>query len=105
MLLRGWEAARRRWAKRPVKITRTSEDRVRLRRAGIVLASVQGRPASVIAQMFAASEGYVREVIHAFTTPGSWPSEPDKTINEKRAIKKSPRRRHTECPHDNAPLS
>jgi hypothetical protein len=53
-------------AQRPVKITRTSRDRVRLRRAGVVLASVQGRSASEIAQMFAASEGYVREVIHAF---------------------------------------
>jgi transposase len=46
------------------------KDRVRLRRAGIVLASVQGRPVSVIAQMFAAGEGYVREVIHAFNDTG-----------------------------------
>jgi hypothetical protein len=38
-------------AQRLVKITRTARDRVRLRRAGIVLASVQGRPVSVIAQM------------------------------------------------------
>lgn len=44
-------------AQRLVKITRTSRDRVRLRRAGVVLASVQGRSASEIAQMFAASEG------------------------------------------------
>jgi hypothetical protein len=36
---------------RLVRIARTSKDRVRLRRAGIVLASVQGRPVSVIAQM------------------------------------------------------
>ena len=35
-----------------------------------MLASVQGRPASVIAQMFAATEGYVREVIHAFNNTG-----------------------------------
>ena len=32
-------------AQRLVKITRTARDRVRLRRAGIVLASVQGRSA------------------------------------------------------------
>jgi transposase len=57
-------------AQRLVRIARTSKDRVRLRRAGIVLASVQGRPVSVIAQMFAAGEGYVREVIHAFNDTG-----------------------------------
>src|SRR4029079_18237739 len=57
-------------AQRLVRIDRTSKDRVRLRRAGIVLASVQGRPVSVIAQMFAAGEGYVREVIHAFNDTG-----------------------------------
>jgi hypothetical protein len=58
-------------AQRLVRIARTSKDRVRLRRAGIVLASVQARPVSVIAQMFAAAEGYVREVIHAFNDTGS----------------------------------
>ena len=57
-------------AQRLVKITRTSRDRVRLRRAGIVLAPVQGRSASETAEMFAASEGYVREVIHAFNETG-----------------------------------
>ena len=49
-------------AQRLVKITRTTRDRVRLRRAGVVLASVQGRSAGEIAMMFAASENYVREV-------------------------------------------
>jgi transposase len=53
-----------------VKITRSTRDRVRLRRAGIVLASVQGRPANEIAVMFAATENYVREVIHAFHEKG-----------------------------------
>jgi transposase len=57
-------------AQRLVKIARTSRDRVRLRRAGIVLASVQGRSVPEIAEMFAASEGYVREVIHAFNDTG-----------------------------------
>lgn len=57
-------------AQRLVKITRTAKDRVRLRRAGIVLASVQGRSAAQIAVMFAANEGYVREVIHAFNESG-----------------------------------
>ena len=58
-------------AQRLVRIARTSKDRVRLRRAGIVLASVQGRPVSVIAQMFAAGEGYVRRGSTRSTTPGS----------------------------------
>lgn len=57
-------------AQRLVKITRSTKDRVRLRRAGIVLASVQGRSAAEIAVMFAASEGHVREVIHAFNEVG-----------------------------------
>src|SRR3954470_606394 len=57
-------------AQRLVKITRSTRDRVRLRRSGIVLASVQGRSAGEIAAMFAATEGYVREVIHAFNDSG-----------------------------------
>jgi transposase len=57
-------------AQRLVKITRSTRDRVRLRRSGIVLASVQGRSAGEIAAMFAATEGYVREVIHAFNSSG-----------------------------------
>lgn len=48
-------------AQRLAKITRTAKDRVRLRRAGIVLASVQGRSPVEIAVMFAADPGYVRE--------------------------------------------
>jgi transposase len=57
-------------AQRLVRLTRRSTDRVRLRRAGIVLASVQGRNVTQIAEMFAASPGYVREVIHTFNDKG-----------------------------------
>ncbi|MEV1296193.1 IS630 family transposase [Pseudonocardia sp. NPDC049635] len=57
-------------AQRLVKITRTARDRVRLRRAGIVLASVQGRSAVEAAAMFAATAQYAREVIHAFNQQG-----------------------------------
>ena len=57
-------------AQRLVKITRTAKDRVRLRRAGIVLASVQGRSAAEAAAMFAASPQYAREVIRAFNEKG-----------------------------------
>ncbi|WP_240522059.1 IS630 family transposase [Amycolatopsis vastitatis] len=57
-------------AQRLIKITRSAKDRVRLRRSGIVLASVQSRSTGEIAEMFAATEGYVREVIHAFNDSG-----------------------------------
>jgi transposase len=57
-------------AQRLVKITRTAKNRVRLRRAGIVLASTQGRSASEAAAMFAATAQYAREVIHAFNEQG-----------------------------------
>jgi helix-turn-helix protein len=57
-------------AQRLVKITRTTKDRVRLRRAGIVLASVQGRSATEAAAMFAMKPQYAREVIHAFNEQG-----------------------------------
>jgi hypothetical protein len=57
-------------AQRLVKITRTTRDRVRLRRAGIVLASVQGRSAAEAAGMFAMKPQYAREVIHAFNEQG-----------------------------------
>ena len=60
-------------AQRLVKITRTTRttrNRVRLRRVGIVLASVQGRSAADAAAMFAATAQYAREVIHAFNEKG-----------------------------------
>lgn len=43
---------------------------MRLRRAGIVLASTQGRSASDAAAMFAVTAAYAREVIHAFNAQG-----------------------------------
>ncbi len=55
---------------RLVRITRTTKDRVRLRRAGIVLASVQGRSAAEAAAMYAMKPQYAREVIHAFNEQG-----------------------------------
>src|SRR6476660_8106381 len=57
-------------AQRLVKITRTARDRVRLRRAGIVLASMQGRSPAEAAGMIAATAQYAREVIHAFNEKG-----------------------------------
>jgi transposase len=56
--------------RRLVRIARTARDRVRLRRAGIALASAQGRSAPEIAMMFAAKEQTVRELIRAFNERG-----------------------------------
>jgi transposase len=57
-------------AQRLVRVARTARDRVRLRRAGMVLASLQGRSAPEIAVMFAAKEQTVRDVISAFNDRG-----------------------------------
>ncbi|TCP53588.1 homeodomain-containing protein [Tamaricihabitans halophyticus] len=57
-------------AQRLVNTARKSKNRVRMRRAGIVLASMQGRTVGEIVELFAASEGRVREVIHTFNERG-----------------------------------
>jgi transposase len=57
-------------AERLVRITRSARDRVRLRRAGIVLASARGRSAAEAAALFPATAQCAREVIHAFNEQG-----------------------------------
>jgi 2-keto-3-deoxy-6-phosphogluconate aldolase len=57
-------------AERLVRITRRTRDRVRLCRAGIVLASVQGCSPADAAAMFAATPQDAREVIHALNDSG-----------------------------------
>lgn len=57
-------------SQRLTRIARTARDRVRLRRAGMALASVQGRSVPEIAVMFAAKEQTVRELIRAFNERG-----------------------------------
>lgn len=52
------------------KISRTSRQPVRLRRALVVLASAQGQTAADIAHMLQASPEYVRTVIHQFNEYG-----------------------------------
>lgn len=52
------------------RVTRSAKDRVRLRRATIVLASAQGRPVAAIASLMQVSQRYVRDVIHAFNERG-----------------------------------
>ena len=46
--------------------TRTARNPVRLRRAIVVLMSGQGQTVSDIGSLLQVSEGYVRDVIHAF---------------------------------------
>lgn len=55
---------------RLVRISRTSRDRVRLRRAMIVLASAQGRTPGEIATLIQGTANYVRQVIHDFNQHG-----------------------------------
>ena len=57
-------------AARLVRIARTAKDRVRLRRAGMALASMQGRSVPEIAVMFAAKDETVRELIKTFNDRG-----------------------------------
>jgi transposase len=66
-------------AQRLVRVSRTAKDRVRLRRAGMVLASLQGRAAREIAVMFAAKEQTVRDVISAFNDRGVFGVGPKRT--------------------------
>ena len=79
-------------AQRLVKITRTARDRVRLRRAGIVLASMQGRSPAEAAAMFAATAQYAREVIHAFNAHGFAALDPKWSGGRPRKFGRSPAR-------------
>ena len=69
------------------RLTRRSNDPVRLRRATIVMASAQGRSVPDIAGLFATTEGYVRRVVHEFNEPGfaaldpKWSSGPPVRID------------------------
>ena len=52
------------------KITRTSKDPVRLRRAIVVMMSGQGQAVGDITSLLQVSDDYAREVIHAFNEQG-----------------------------------
>ncbi|WP_245614186.1 IS630 family transposase [Actinokineospora inagensis] len=56
--------------RRLARITRTSKDPVRLRRAIVVLMSAQGQAVADIVSLLQVSDGYVRDVIHAFNERG-----------------------------------
>ena len=71
------------------RISRTSKDPVRLRRAIVVWASAQGQPVPDIAHVMRVSEDYVRDVIHAFNAQGfgaldpKWSGGAPKKISER----------------------
>lgn len=52
------------------RITRTSKDPVRMRRAIVVMMSGQGQTVRDITALLQVSEDYVRDVIHAFNERG-----------------------------------
>ena len=52
------------------RITRTSKDPVRMRRAIVVMMSGQGQTVRDITSLLQVSEDYVRDVIHAFNERG-----------------------------------
>jgi transposase len=70
------------------RINRTAKDRVRLRRAMIVLASAQGWPVPDIADLAQVSQRYVRQVIHEFNDKGfgafdpKWSGGAPRTIDD-----------------------
>ena len=70
------------------RITRSSKDPVRLRRAIVVVMSGQGQTVADIRSLLQVSEDYVRDVIHAFNERGfdaldpKWSGGPRKKIGE-----------------------
>jgi transposase len=56
--------------RRLARVTRTSKDPVRLRRAIVVLMSAQGQTVPDITSLLQVGEDYVRDVIHAFNERG-----------------------------------
>ncbi|MFJ2561196.1 MULTISPECIES: hypothetical protein [unclassified Streptomyces] len=52
------------------RISRTSKDPARLRRAIVVLMSAQGQPVEVITSLLQVGDDYVRDVIHVCNEQG-----------------------------------
>jgi transposase len=75
------------------RINRTARDRVRLRRAIIVLASAEGWPVPDIGDLAQVSQRYVRRVIHDFNDHGfgaldpKWSGGAPKTIDDTTRIR------------------
>jgi len=75
------------------RITRTSKDPVRLRRAIVVLMSGQGQAVRDITSLMQVGEDYVRDVIHAFNERGFAALDPKWSGGRSRTIGKAIRQR------------
>lgn len=74
------------------RITRTSKDPVRLRRAIVVMMSGQGQTVRDITSLLQVSEDYVRDVIHAFNERGFDALDPKWSGGRRRKIGKQVRK-------------
>ncbi|WP_222709767.1 helix-turn-helix domain-containing protein [Microbispora sp. CSR-4] len=68
------------------RITRTAKDPVKLRRAIVVMMSGQGQSVPDITSLMQVSDGYVRDVIHAFNERGFEALDPKWSGDHPRAI-------------------
>lgn len=86
------------------RMTRSAKDRVRLRRATIVLSSAQGHPVAAIAELLQVGQNYVREVIHSFNESGFAALDPKWSGGRPRKTDPSERERICQiarcCPRD-----
>ena len=73
------------------RITRTSKDPVRMRRAIVVMMSGQGQAVADIVSLMQVSEDYVRDVIHAFNERGFDALDPKWSGGRRRKIGEHPR--------------
>ena len=92
-------------AQRLVKIARTTKDRVRLRRAGMALASMQGRSVPQIAEMFAVKEETIRELIKTYNDRGFSPSTEKHAVGRRRGSAQRPVNRSPAPPSATRPGS
>ncbi|MBF6227807.1 IS630 family transposase [Nocardia abscessus] len=75
------------------KITKTSKQPVRMRRAIVVMASAQRQPVPAIARLMQVSEAYVRQVIHEFNERGFDALDPKWSAGRPRKVDRATRER------------
>lgn len=75
------------------KITKTSRQPVRVRRAIVVMASAQRQPVPAIARLMQVSEAYVRQVIHDFNERGFEALDPKWSAGRPRKVDRATRER------------
>ncbi|MFI2279615.1 IS630 family transposase [Nocardia beijingensis] len=75
------------------KITKTSKQPVRMRRAIVVMASAQRQPVPAIARLMQVSEAYVRQVIHEFNERGFDALDPKWSAGRPKKVDRATRER------------